>query len=675
MTAAVDPSPPERAFLRFGSDDGLGHLPALDGLRGLAVAAVVAFHGNWPWARGGFLGVSLFFTLSGFLITSLLIHEFRRRQGIDLAGFWGRRFRRLLPAAWLTLAVVVIVTAGLGEFTSAARADVWGALANVANWRFWAAGSSYNDLFAQPSPVRHFWSLAIEEQCYVALPVVVGLALHLGRSRLRVLAGVLATLLAGSIAITLVASGTDRVYYGTDTRAAELLIGALLAVAVAHEPLRRRVALSLWPRWAVQIAGAVALGLTVAAWVALPVDDPLVSSGGLVLVGVLSAALVLSAAVGTGPVAELLAVRPLRFLGRISYGVYLFHWPLFVFLTERRTGLGHAPRFVVQVALALAAATISHRWFEQPLRRATGRLAPGRLAGLAPVVATAMILATVGVGTAGDRTVGFDAETAVKGLQQLNARAAVTTSSAPASASTTSPPAPSIAVFGDSVALSIAYPLNVWSLQTGSMNFIGGDAELGCGIGRGGEQRAFGETARTAECDGWPQRWSAFVGQHHPDIALVQSGQWELVDRRLPGDATWRHIGDPVYDGYLRGEFLAATDELAAAGAMVVWVTLPQYSRLDEDGLPEAMRASHDPARVDALNAVVREVAAARPDHVRVVDLAAWMADKTDDQSLRKDGSHFNDTGATRLPEEFLGPRLLDLWDDWRAARSGTGDG
>ena len=151
MVTVDEAHSPQRAFLRFGSDDGLTHLPALDGLRGLAVAVVVLFHGDWPWAKGGFLGVSLFFTLSGFLITSLLISEHRQRHSVDLAAFWGRRFRRLLPAALLTLAAVTGVLIALDELTGSARLDIWASMFNVANWRFLASGSSYNDLFAEPS--------------------------------------------------------------------------------------------------------------------------------------------------------------------------------------------------------------------------------------------------------------------------------------------------------------------------------------------------------------------------------------------------------------------------------------------------------------------------------------------------------------------------------------------
>ena len=394
MVTVDEAHSPQRAFLRFGSDDGLTHLPALDGLRGLAVAAVVLFHGDWPWAKGGFLGVSLFFTLSGFLITSLLISEHRQRRSVDLAAFWGRRFRRLLPAALLTLAAVTGVLIALDELTGSARLDIWASMFNVANWRFLAAGSSYNDLFAEPSPLRHFWSLAIEEQAYLVLPFVVALALRAGGRSLRTLAIVLGVGWGLSVAITLLVGPRPHLLRHRHPGGGALA-GALLAVAVAHEPFRRRVALGLVQRGIVQVVAVVALAASVAAWGLVAVDDPIVSSGGLVLVGLLSAALVLGAALGVGPVARIGALGPLRFLGRISYGVYLFHWPIFVFASQRRTQLDHLPRFLLSVAFTVVLAMLSHTWFEAPLRRRSWRVGVVTPARLSPVVVLLMVAAAL----------------------------------------------------------------------------------------------------------------------------------------------------------------------------------------------------------------------------------------------------------------------------------------
>ena len=221
-------------FREFGTER-LVHLPGLDGLRGLAVAGVICFHGNWPWMQGGYLGVSLFFTLSGFLITSLLLVEQQRTGGISLRRFWGRRFRRVLPAAWLTLLAVVIAGWFLldAEQVSAFRDDVRASFLQVSNWRFLFEGQSYGDLFRSPSPVLHFWSLSIEEQLYLLYPLLlVGLlAVARGRRHLAALVLGIGALLSWGLPVLLGAS-LDRIYYGTDTRALAPLLGAFLAIAV-----------------------------------------------------------------------------------------------------------------------------------------------------------------------------------------------------------------------------------------------------------------------------------------------------------------------------------------------------------------------------------------------------------------------------------------------------------
>lgn len=647
-------------------------MPALDGIRGLAVVAVVLFHGNWEFAQGGFLGVSLFFTLSGFLITSLLISEHRRTGQIDLGAFWGRRFRRLLPAAWLTLAAVLIALSALGELTVSSRADLWASFGNVSNWRFLAQGSAYGDLFRAPSPVRHFWSLAIEAQAYVVVPAAVMFTLRFSPRRpLRALALVLGAGWAASVAATWVWSGTDHVYYGTDTRISELLAGSLLAVLVAHESFRRWLAERLLARVGVASLGAVGLAVSVVSWHRIAVTDAVVRTGGLAVAGGLSAVIVLAAAAGTGPVAALGSLRPLRSLGRISYGVYLFHWPLLVFANQRRTGLDHLPRFVLVVAVTLVLATVSYRYFETPLRQANSRIGPLALAPAAAFFAAAFVSTTLIAPTTSPAQVGFDAEVAAKQLNGLAAHVSARESTATSTPTPSAAEPPTIAVFGDSVSLSIAFPVATWARESGQAVYVGSDAVAGCGIGRGGDQNAFGIARREQLCDSWPQRWATLIDTRTPDIAIVQTAQWELIPRRLPGDATWRVIGDPTYDAYLLDEFLAATDTLHRNGALVIWLTTPYYSQINEDTQPIQMQRSHERERVDRLNAITKTITDQRPDAVRIIDVATWMSDKVDDASLRKDGAHYNMVGGQRLATEFIGPQLLDTWDEWNARQVG----
>ncbi|MGI9577787.1 MAG: acyltransferase family protein, partial [Microthrixaceae bacterium] len=171
---------------RRGGQQALGYEPALDGLRALAVVAVLFFHARFGWARGGFLGVSTFFTLSGFLITSLMLGEWRASGAVSLRGFYRRRFRRLLPASWATL-LLVLAMGALGIWSTTQlrdlRGDVPWALAELVNWHFIAEDRTYGAQFVAPSPIEHFWSLAVEQQFYLVLPAVVIVALRFSRRR------------------------------------------------------------------------------------------------------------------------------------------------------------------------------------------------------------------------------------------------------------------------------------------------------------------------------------------------------------------------------------------------------------------------------------------------------------------------------------------------------------
>ncbi len=395
----------------------LPHVPSLDGLRGLAIVGVLAFHGGVAFT-GGFLGVSMFFTLSGFLITGLLLSEQAgRRIGsrhIDLRAFWGRRVRRLLPAALVAIALSSLLvwrTAGPAELL-AFRADALAALLYGANWHFVIAGQSYASLFAAPSPVLQFWSLAIEEQFYILFPLLAYGILRLAHGSRRILAAVLAGLFVVSAALPHVFSwSNDRIYFGTDTRAAELLAGALLAVTLSLRGCAIDAVDAAWSprtRRAVAVAGTVALALILFTWWSTSQASAWVYAGGLPLYSGLSALVVLAALVPASPVRRALSWRPFRELGRISYGLYLYHWPVFLALAPARTGWAPLPRFVVGTAVAIGLAVVSSIFIEEPIRSrrpwrsldpedpfASLRRPPSRIARLAPLgigVGIAMVL-------------------------------------------------------------------------------------------------------------------------------------------------------------------------------------------------------------------------------------------------------------------------------------------
>jgi peptidoglycan/LPS O-acetylase OafA/YrhL len=680
----------------------LGYQPGLDGLRGLAVAAVLAFHSGFGWAGGGFLGVSAFFTLSGFLITTLLLTEAAATGRIGLRAFWARRFRRLLPAALMALGGIVLFGAFVADADQlrALRGDVLAALGDVANWWFVFTGDSYAELFTLPSPVQHFWSLAIEEQFYLTFPVLVVGVLALRRGRRPALLAVLGALAVASCALSFVLRdpGTDveRVYYGTDTRAVELLAGALLAV-VAFGPLRPLNAdgrhgdhlRSKVRRWGAPLtawAGAAALVTMIAVWMTAAQTDEWLYRGGFTLHAAL-AVLVIAAAVRPGPVRSLLAFEPLRRLGIISYGVYLYHWPVFLWLSPERTGTDGWPLFALRAAVTFVLADLSYRFVEAPIR--SGRRMRGALPwlampaafatlGLALVIVTANLptpevvlsatikpppaplpSSTVAARVPPDSAVAPTTArpeavtTSPASLASPTSRARRTTT-VPATAPPTSAPPPppvKIMVVGDSVSASLGAGLEEWAGITGRAQ-VWNVATRWCGIGRGGDIPFSPSSART-ECDRWAERWAQQLDTFDPDVVVVLSTTWDLVAHKLPEWDGFKEPGDPDYDAWLRSEYAVAADLLASRGAGVAWLTTPcLHGQSADDG------------RVAALNdGVIRPVAAGRP-FVRVIDLFAKLCpngtfvERIDGIVIRPDKAHFSTRSALWV-SEWLGPQLV----------------
>jgi peptidoglycan/LPS O-acetylase OafA/YrhL len=374
---------------------GWQHLPALDGLRAAAVMAVLAFHAGF--LQGGFLGVDLFFVLSGFLITSLLIRDADSAEGARtrLVRFWGRRFRRLLPAVFVMIALVAGWAAlfGSGADLAGVRNDGPWAVAYLANWHFIAGADGYWQSFAQPSMFDHLWSLAIEEQFYLLWPIVLVAIWTWSKRPQRTLVIASAT----GIALSLVAmiglyDGVEptRVYMGTDTRAASLLVGALAATAGARR--LARLAVTRLGRWA-QVVTVVLLCVIVWSWVAVDGASSAVLYRGGLLVHSVGCALVIALVVvlERAPAVRWLAWRPLARIGTLSYGLYLWHWPIYVVLSPERTGLDGWQLAAVRVASSFAAAAISFLLVEDPIRR-RAVWARGRSGVIALVMAAGALL-------------------------------------------------------------------------------------------------------------------------------------------------------------------------------------------------------------------------------------------------------------------------------------------
>jgi peptidoglycan/LPS O-acetylase OafA/YrhL len=355
------------------------YLPGLDGLRALAVLAVIAYHLGLGWAPGGLLGVGVFFTLSGYLITDLLMAQGEVTGGLRLADFWLRRARRLLPGLFVMLLVVAAwVTLLDRAVLSGVRGAVAASVGYVNNWWLIAQHSSYFAQFGPPSPLGHLWSLAVEEQFYLIWPWLLWAGLCWQRRRGKPPGGLAAAALllavVSAVAMALLyRPGYDptRVYDGTDTRAFGVLIGAALAFVWPSRYLGSDV--TRGARWILDGAGAA--GLAVIAVLVWRTSEyaAFLYRGGMVLLSVATALVVGAAASPASSVGRLLGVRPLRWIGVRSYGIYLWHYPIIV-LTTPAGGRDSLARGTVQIAAAIGAAALSWRFVEEPVRHgAIGR--------------------------------------------------------------------------------------------------------------------------------------------------------------------------------------------------------------------------------------------------------------------------------------------------------------
>lgn len=905
-----------------------GYFPALDGLRAGALILILFHHARYSWAEGGFLALTSFFTLSGFLITSLVLREWVRDSTVGMRNFWVRRFRRLLPAAWTTM-MLILVAGAVGLWNSdqlrSLRGDIPYALLQIVNWHFIILDRSYGTDYTAPSPMQHFWSLAVEEQFYLLLPVLVtvvfaiGAQKHPSRRKLRTLAGVFITMLLTSAVLNgvLAHRSVDRAYFGTDTRMAEILAGAVMAIVL----LKRLRWTDKKVRVLADVVGLAAMAVAAVLFVVPSLRDESIYPWLFLLTAFITTVIIFAGLQG-GIVTRILSVPPLPWLGKVSYGIYLIHWPVFVALSPVRTGLGQTPLFIVRVAVTLVLAVAMYYLIESPIRHRTLFPKRGFVAfGATSVVAIVAVLALVtndipapsaidqafrepattttapipqlkvliigdqvadqlaeliggrrdmvvttesipdcGLAVGGwiqmsegqverdvfrcrdslDRWTDaittqqpdfvlvaptsrdalprrFEADTqwAVAGdeqftnhvsgmfldaLERLDStaeplgaqvvamsmppgdqpppepiplrtpdedpvkekalkdfdrrlgeglpqpadaaeqarRLAVTTAILADTAEVVgdrfidlaaeadelagvtvrldaangdgaaaigpelgewleaelreiqeepavdaappldinsvvvpeAPPPrprrhvapgqkPMIVVAGDSVAMSITFGLGRWSETSGAR--IQNATRLGCPIARGGTTKVQRDTKEYGENCDWSKEFADVVAAYRPNVVLLVSGVWEVTDRRLPGDNTYRHIGDPLIDRFILAEFLSAVDVLGSDGATVVLAIQPHIDSGRDQGftdLPES-----DPARMDRLNEIFHEVAELRPGVVQLIDIRSWTADQPGGEmspEVRPDGVHFSDASSQALAT-WLGPQLVRI--------------
>jgi peptidoglycan/LPS O-acetylase OafA/YrhL len=358
-----------------------GRLPymlGIDGLRAIAVMAVLFYHADFVWARGGFLGVEVFFVISGYLITSLLLVEWLRTGTIGLKSFWLRRARRLLPAA--TLLVLGVSVASLLIYRDALErmlGDVVAAMAYVTNWFLIVRDVSYFESFGRPPLLQHMWSLAVEEQFYILWPLIFtfGFMILKGRDPKRSIRSFFAIVVVGIVASTLLMGflhtpfeDPSRVYYGTDTRAAGILVG--VALSLVWIPWRLPPTIPTRQRVVLNIAGFGALAALIVIFATADEFSTLLFRGGFLVTSLVTAAVIAVTVHPAASLGRILENPVMKWIGTRSYGIYLWHWPVFMVL---RPGVDVADRpyltFAVRLALTLAIAEVSYRYVESPIRR------------------------------------------------------------------------------------------------------------------------------------------------------------------------------------------------------------------------------------------------------------------------------------------------------------------
>jgi len=632
-----------------GRPISFGFIPALDGLRALAVLGVMMYHGGAPIVGGGFLTIDVFFVLSGFLITSLLIGEWRKRLSIHLGQFWARRARRLLPALLVLLVGVAIYAkffATPDEFVNL-RLDSLSTLFYVANWHFIFAGTNYFNLTAQPSPLQHMWSLSIEEQFYLVWPPVVLAMLWIG-NRLRparrlwpLFAASVIGALGSSLDMALLYHGPAsvmRVYEGTDTRSQDLLVGAALAVGMAiwaqhrrsvpedalpphvhharlGSPIRPIAAWELPPGWgrtALQVAGWVVIAVFAYLWSHLTAPNAFLFRGGYLLVGI-GVAIVIFVAVTNqlGGVSRAIGNPVFQYVGKISYGTYLWHFPLFAILSAQRMHLIGYPLLAIRIGVTLLVATASFYLVEEPVRRGKMRTLTEWRAWLTTSVAFLVVVAVTVVATLPSVADAAPAQTV-----------------RPTGAQYTGPPV-RVTIFGDSVASRVGLAMSLTSPQQGYDVDLDNGAIIGCGVLRSPEYLGHGVPEETVDAcnpdspasQQWPAQWTGDLKLFHPDVVAVLAGRWEVTDRMINGQ--WMHIGEPVFDALVKQSLELAVKTAGSTGALVVMMTAPCYSSGEQ---PNGQPWPEDSlTRLAEYNAILRQVAAEHPQTVEVNDFGALL--------------------------------------------------
>lgn len=596
----------------------LGYVPALDGIRAMAVLAVMMFHFGQGWIRGGYIGVDVFFVLSGFLITTLLVQ--RLPEPFDVREFWARRARRLFPALALMLVVVFAYALTVPPLEqSTIRGQGIATIFYVNNWWLLHSGSEYFDAFQQPSPLLHTWTLSVEEQFYVLIPLLLLVLIALSRFTWRVLTAVISALLVASAGWTFIydalGASSNRLYLGTDTRMQQLLLGSLMAVLGAQAVAAGKTRTAAVGRAAGPFGLVGLLGL-LAMFVVWPEGQWIPAQ--MLLSAVLSGMLIIGVLTPSTAVRRWFSNGVLRRIGLISYGLYLWHWPIAVMIGNDDTNAATPIRLLLTFGIAI----LSYRYLEQPIRR--GRVSlrwfvilPPLLVALAfactpkasQVVAEATRLqAGAAPAYAGEGTTAYFVGDSVSGALWLPAH---------------SKPSPGVAVTGS---FMLGCPLF-------GLDFVVGGKVVG--------------PPENVDCPDWERRWRQDVLDLMPQVGvLVGTSMWQFDVMDDSGEV--QAFGSDGYRRRIERALDSATDSLVTDRIAITSVPCTALPSNDVNDL------KNDRARTQYLNNLLSDYAS-RSGH-EFIDLTDLTC-ASEVASLYSDGLHFTPDGALRV-WEAMGPKL-----------------
>ena len=733
---------------RTGHRPRLRRMAGLDGVRAMAVLAVIAFHTGFSWMPGGYYGVDAFFVLSGFLITTLLVTEWQGSGTIRLGRFWSNRARRLLPALFLLVAAIGVVLAVAPKVLATPHiiSDALSTVFYASNWFSIHGGVSYFSTAAQPSPLLHTWSLAIEEQFYLVWPLVVLAVLRWAPARprrprpesahrhlrtVRVLDGTHLVLLpsgpaavdatwtrqrrlqilfglavAGALASALwmghlAPSGyTTRAYYGTDTRAQALLVGAAIAIGVE---LWQGAAESKWFVGLARVLGLLGMAGAGILWSTMTQTSAYAFSGGFLLMSLAAGGVVLCAAVtARAPSVWLMEVWPLPQLGRISYGIYLWYWPVLLVMSPSRVHWSQYPLFFARVAVTVLIAALSAKLVEIPIRR--GALTQWRSWVAAPAAAavalSAILISTMFPATAATVSTKPPASltpstsTPTTGValpgQPTNGAAPALSPGVPAGST---PPVAAgaagagkpikVLLVGDSLAGSLGVGLATYDSNDNVQ--IVNEGIPGCSLSMAQEIKVLWYTLPPDRPCGSGNTlldtWQHWIDEYNPDV-VVYLARGETFDQEV--DGSWQNLGEAGFDHYVENRYKDAIGVLGSKGAAVVLMTTPYYSSgVQPSGQPWPEDA---PSRAQLDNTIIHQVATTQTKvtghTVYVFDLGAMLspsnqfASTVDGIPVRcSDGVHFTPSAGVFVGLQLL-PDLAVLGEQHRAASpSGTWPG